>query len=473
MIKRVFCVLLTALLALYLACAVAQTVEIGSVSFTVHDSFERSDNESGSLVYTGQNGDTVYAFVLDFRPSGPALYENSGKLIDFVTYFRDTSMPTSEIIAFDECVALYEVKEYATLVIFNRYDVICIYVDSDDDVLQQMYVNLILASASAKETPLRETVSKVYQYNDEDFTLEANQYDFKLFLPSKFKAYPDISPGYMTYILDSLTIVIESDPTPQLLEQSYYDDRDQLRTRLEQYAAINPESEVIQMDECLGLLTQQELETFDVYTITIQVTNRKNTCTLFIYSESSLDEARELAYAIIDHAVAKEIPLEELNTPTAYIPKYTDADYTQEIVYGDFHLFLPSSFESSNDIVFSLHNGDKYPQIMFLFSDTLPYDEADIAPFYEGMTSQDELRAYYEMLIDIFPEYTLIQADECYGLMESYQSDDHYTVSLDIVNLKDSIIVDIMSDSSDEALELAQGIIDHAVAKEIPLEELQ
>ena len=163
---------------------------------------------------------------------------------------------------------------------------------------------------------------------------------------------------------------------------------------------------------------------------------------------------------------------EDDTTPTAYVPKYTDADYTQEVVLGDFRLFLPSVFETDDDdlsyLEFRPSNEDTHSSIIF----TLWSVKHSELPF-DGITSRDELLAHYNALIAIDPGYTIIQADECYGLMETYQSNYGCTVSLDITNIKDDVFIAIRSDTLDEALELAQGIIDHAVAKEIPLDELE
>ena len=164
--------------------------------------------------------------------------------------------------------------------------------------------------------------------------------------------------------------------------------------------------------------------------------------------------------------------VEDDTTPTAYVPKYTDADYTQEVVIGDFRLFLPSIFETDDDdlsyLEFRPSNEDIHSSIILTLW-SIKHSE----PFFDGMTSQDELLAHFNALIAIDPGYTIIRADKCYGLMETYQDDDNCTLLLNITNIKDAVVVVIRSESLDEALELAQGIIDHAVAKEIPLEELE
>ena len=157
---------------------------------------------------------------------------------------------------------------------------------------------------------------------------------------------------------------------------------------------------------------------------------------------------------------------------TAYIPKYDDADYTLEVVYDGFHLFLPSSFEKTMEStegvdgkLFQPVSGAQMPQILIGFSDQpiKPLTDTELLQL-----SHDELRERFEMLIANIPEYSVIQVDECLGVMRREQSN----VSFTITNRKSTIYATVYFDLLDEALELAQGIIDHAVAKEIPLEEL-
>lgn len=144
-----------------------------------------------------------------------------------------------------------------------------------------------------------------------------------------------------------------------------------------------------------------------------------------------------------------------------------DTDYEQEIVVNDFHIFFPLSFEAYQVQRFKPSNGNEYPLIMINPLDGIgPSSNA----FY---STQDELHKAYEAYIDGSHDYSIIQIDECLGLRYLERSADLYFVTLYATNRRNFITIDIISDSLDEALELAQGIIDHAVAKEVPLQELE
>ena len=158
---------------------------------------------------------------------------------------------------------------------------------------------------------------------------------------------------------------------------------------------------------------------------------------------------------------------------TAYIPKYDDTDYTLEVVYDGFRLFLPSSFENTMEgteevdaKLFQPASGDRTPRILIGFFDQPiePLTDTELLQL-----SHDELRERFEMLIANIPESSVIQVDECLGVMRREESN----VSFTITNRKSSIYAAVYSDSLDEAIELLQGIIDHAVAKAIPLDELE
>ena len=158
---------------------------------------------------------------------------------------------------------------------------------------------------------------------------------------------------------------------------------------------------------------------------------------------------------------------------TAYVPKYDDSDYTLEVIYDGFRLFLPSSFEKTMETtkgtdgkLFQPASGAQRPEILIGFIDKPiePLTDTELLQL-----SHDELRERFEMLIANIPEYSVIQVDECLGVMRREQSN----VSFTITNRKNTIYATVYSDLLDESLELLQGIIDHAVAKEIPLDELE
>ena len=312
--KLVLCVLLAVSLALCFTHAIAAvTVELGSISFLLPDNYECYESKEDSITYMNQLGNIVMAFVLDSRPNGPAIYENTGNLIHFISALRDNSMPTAEIIAFDECAALYEVTDHASLIIYNRYDVISLFVYSDSDASRDLLIDIIRLSANAKETPLRESEVKASQYDDMDFTLEVDQYDFKFFLPSTFEVASFSSESYTPTNSSFYPYVsIEPEVSSTFLHvDAFYTDREELRASIERIASYDPSCEIIEMDECLGIIYFWESTSSDSCFAVINVTNRKDICDVTVVSDS-LDDALELAHAIIDHAVAKEIPLDEL-----------------------------------------------------------------------------------------------------------------------------------------------------------------
>ena len=149
------------------------------------------------------------------------------------------------------------------------------------------------------------------KFDLEGFTTEVDQLDFKFFLPSSFEALSYSPERYRsTYSSRYPYVRIEPEPLVAYLPvHVFYTDREQLRSSLDLYALYHSEYEVIQMDECLGLL--HFFQSDDFSQVSINVTNRREICNVFVVSDS-LDDALELAHAIIDHAVAKEIPLDEL-----------------------------------------------------------------------------------------------------------------------------------------------------------------
>ena len=170
--------------------------------------------------------------------------------------------------------------------------------------------------ASAASSPSdSEPTARPSRYDIEGFTPKVDQDGFTFFLPSSFEADVDSPDDYRSTYLTSFYpyVTIEFNSViPLFPDDPHYDDRDQFRHRLEQYALYTPEFEFIQMDESLGLMYYHQSPYGDKpYLVSVDLTNRKNTCNLTVTS-NFLGEALELAYAIIDHSVAKEIPLEEL-----------------------------------------------------------------------------------------------------------------------------------------------------------------
>ena len=158
----------------------------------------------------------------------------------------------------------------------------------------------------------------VPKYDDADYTLEVDQYDFKFFLPSTFEADP-VSPDHYRSVYGSQYpyIIIEPDPNEAYFPgNKFYTDREWLRRHLVLSTLNSSDSEVIHMDECLGYMyVDQRINIYNdnvIYWATIKATNRKDICVVTVISDT-LDEALDLAHAIINHAVAKEIPLDELD----------------------------------------------------------------------------------------------------------------------------------------------------------------
>ena len=143
-------------------------------------------------------------------------------------------------------------------------------------------------------------------------TVEVEYPGFQLFLPSSFKSrtgaiyYTCDEDGLMNILP---TISISYYDEPEVREEAFYTDQTEMRKRLEQIMVKDLGDQLIQMDECLGLMSYSK--TGSSYHVYVTVTNRKAILELTVES-NSLDEALELAQGIIDHAVAKEIPVEEL-----------------------------------------------------------------------------------------------------------------------------------------------------------------
>ena len=149
-------------------------------------------------------------------------------------------------------------------------------------------------------------------------------------------------------------------------------------------------------------------------------------------------------------------------------PKYDDADYTQEIVFHDFHLFLPSSLGSiEEDALHFFYDSDSSLWLSFFVKNDA---EPQRAAFY---SAQDELLEQLREGVANNPNRSIVQMDECLGYLDEMPYEDGYLVDVCVSNRKNLLRFITYSDSLDEALELAHGILSHAVAKEIPLEELE
>ena len=321
----------------------------------------------------------------------------------------------------------------------------------------------LFAVACAEDT----SVARSTKYDAEGFTLEVDQYDFKFFLPASFEPDPD-SPGEYKPTDGSWfpSIQIVSTPHVAVPLEREYTNREQLLSFLEGFASSLSNCRVIQMDECLGLMHYGKPDR--IAAVIVNATNRKNTCEVIVFS-TSLDEALELAQGIIDHAVAKEIPLEELDSMSAvYTPKYDDADYTYEAVYNDFHLFMPSSLKNiEEDAIHYFYDSDSSLRVFFWVKND---NEPQRSAFY---STQDELLEQLKEGVNKNPDSSIIQMDECFGYISKSTDENGYLVDVCVSNRKNLLPFTVFSESLDEALELAQGIIDHAVAKEVPLQELE
>ena len=307
------------------------------------------------------------------------------------------------------------------------------------------------------------------KYDLEGFTTEVDQCDFKFFLPASFESNLDFPGSYRSKYSSFYPYVrIESEPRLALLPvDAFYADREQLRHSLDVYTVYHSDYEVIQMDECLGLMQFWQSKDSDACFAMISVTNRKDICDVTVISDSR-DETLELAYAIIDHAIAKEFPLEEVESS-----RY-QYDYTVEVVLEDYHIFLPGDPEDlsyhTDPERYGITSELKYPRISpYILVSIL--DENDL-PFPAYYANSDELLDHLNEYADSgdWTQCEIVQADECLGVARYSESKYEIAAYVYITNRKHILRLYVSEDSYEAVQHLVDGILEHIVAPEQPLE---
>ena len=153
------------------------------------------------------------------------------------------------------------------------------------------------------------------------------------------------------------------------------------------------------------------------------------------------------------------------------LPKYS---FTQELVYGDFHIFIPSLFEKdeSEDLGFDTFsnnlNGSYKIQLRIACDDSYPEVREYLDPYYGD--SQKHLLDLQQFAISYI--FRLVQVDECVGLLLVDEFGGKYSASFAVANRKNTLFLDITARDEEETYELLDGILEHIVAPEIPLEEV-
>lgn len=163
-------------------------------------------------------------------------------------------------------------------------------------------------------------------------------------------------------------------------------------------------------------------------------------------------------------AAAETIPFE-------YSQPY---DYTQEVVYGNFKIMVPSSFSSRREgtIVGQIHtefNDD--PSGIFL--DIAYYDPS---PRYRNSGELIDAHLEYVRTRPGYDSLEFARADECIALIMSHKSD-FSSIRARIYNMDEELSVYVTHNySAEDPSEIASlrslvdGILEHIVAPEMPLE---
>ena len=134
-------------------------------------------------------------------------------------------------------------------------------------------------------------------------------------------------------------------------------------------------------------------------------------------------------------------------------------EYTQEVVVGDYRVFIPSACRTrgnpSDRVFYSLDDPDV---AIFIDIDEFRSSYARI-----DYTDIDDCREalYY---ISYYSDYIPVRVDECIGALVPSQIDSYFHTDLYVSNRKQVLNIDILTDTEDVGRELMAGILEHIVA---------
>ena len=161
---------------------------------------------------------------------------------------------------------------------------------------------------------------------------------------------------------------------------------------------------------------------------------------------------------------AASLPEEDAVSATPDEPDVQD-DYTLEVVHEDYHVFLPSYFEPKNERnrEFIVPGGSENLKINVIVDN----------PFFAYIPAgyvTDQQRDRILKRLAYREDYEPVQIGECLGALVYVDDPSRHEAQLYCTNRKNKLFIFITADSREEVESLVQGILEHIVAPEMPLE---
>ena len=150
-------------------------------------------------------------------------------------------------------------------------------------------------------------------------------------------------------------------------------------------------------------------------------------------------------------------------------------EYTQEVVKGEFHVFLPSCFDGYGGVLFtdlnhpsSINPSLYLPSVMITFSDeTLPENYYEIS--YSNSGECIDVLKQFTYFEDVQYDYEIVRVGDCAGIMTFTAEKNVYVIRISTSNREMMLGIRIAAETREDALSLANGILEHIVAPEMPL----
>ena len=159
----------------------------------------------------------------------------------------------------------------------------------------------------------------------------------------------------------------------------------------------------------------------------------------------------------------------------------TGYEYTQELVYDEFHLFIPSTFKRCTGYVSGLlfpycENPITLEIMGAFYEESMPYidicgsfSDSERLPFaYSDAGELAEILAYYACGTD---SYIPVKADECAGILCLKDMVVGYRALIFIPNRQHMFHFEVTAATAEETLEITYELLEHIVAPEMPLED--
>ena len=148
-------------------------------------------------------------------------------------------------------------------------------------------------------------------------------------------------------------------------------------------------------------------------------------------------------------------------------------EYTQEVVKGEFHVFLPSCFKGYGDALFidlnhpsSIYPSVYFPTVMITFSDEV---DSYYEIFYSNSGECIDILKQFTHFEDVQYDYEIVRVGDCAGIMTFRPEENAFTIKIQTSNRKRMLGITITAETREDALSLANGILEHIAAPEMPL----